>query len=304
MALSNQGGSIDFHLLQILHVLLETRGPTAAARKLGVSQPSVSRALARLRVAFEDPLLVRRLGGMVLTPRAEALREPLARWLADGQALLRTDTSPAQLERTFHVASTDYGIISVIAPALAQLNADAPGVSLSVSPLTIDSTRQLNEGSLDLVVTGIDPDLSAFHARHLFRETHTCMARPGHPLNRNHPISLDDFLRWPHVVVTVLGQEADRLAITETCEFSRRIVLWTPGFAIAPLLVRGSDALVTLPTRAAQQLAPAHGLETFEPPVDLAPFDYWLVWHERSNRDPATLWLIDQLAAQFSEAAR
>jgi len=293
---------LDLSLLKLLHVLLEERGPTTAARRLGVSQPAVSRALAKLRIAFDDPLLVRKFGGMVLTPRAEALRAPLARWLADGQALFRQNIPPGELKRIFRIASTDFGIITVIGPALAKLAEAAPNVSLLVSPLTADSSRQLSDGELDLVITGFDPDLSAVHARYLFSETFMSMARPGHPLLEGDAISLDGFLDWPHIVVTVMGQEANYLETAEERAAERRIILWTPEFSIAAPLVLGSDALVTLPKRAASQFAPTYGLELFQPPLELKPFDYWLTWHERSHRDPSTSWLIEKLAEPFMAA--
>lgn len=295
---------LDFALLRVLYALLETGGPTAAAGRLGVSQPVVSRALARLRVLLDDPLLVRKLGGMVLTPRAEALREPLARWLADGQALMRpSQVRPATLRRTFRIASTDYGVISVIRPTLARIATLAPAVGLLVSPLSLDAQRELNEGQLDLIVTGFAPDLSAVHARRLFSESHLCLVRRGHPVLDRRPLSFEAFLEWPHIAVTVLGQEADGFDDRQREARRDKVILWTPDFSLSPILVRDTDAIVTLPSRAARQFAADHDLALFDPPGEKRPFDYWLVWHERSQRDPATQWLIDQLVAPFQGSA-
>jgi DNA-binding transcriptional LysR family regulator len=260
----------------------------------------VSRALGRLRILLDDPLLVRKLGGMVLTPRAEALREPLARWLADGEALMRpSGIHPATLRRTFRIASTDFGVISVIEPTLTRIAETAPSVGLLISPLSLEAQRELNEGQLDLIVTGFAPDPSAVHARRLFSESYLCLVRREHPVLDHHPLSFDAFLEWPHIAVTVLGQEADGFDDRQREARREKIILWTPDFSLSPMLVRDTNAIVTLPARAARRFAADHDLAVFDPPGEMTPFDYWLVWHERSQRDPATQWLIDQLVAPF-----
>ena len=74
---------VDLNLLVVLHALLAERHVTRAAQRVHISQPAASRALARLRDTFDDPLLVRMGQRMVPTPRARALQAPLERALHD-----------------------------------------------------------------------------------------------------------------------------------------------------------------------------------------------------------------------------
>lgn len=286
----------DLRALQILDALFETRGVGACARRLGLSQPSVSRTLAELRRHFGDPLLMRAPSGMVLTPRAEALRAPLAEWLAEGRAILGPGAEdPAQARRRFRVAASDYGMLTVIGPAMAALQRRMPHITLATEVLGPESPRRLQDGALDLLVTGFEPDPSQFHARHLFADGFTCLARRGHPVAQQ-PVSLDSFLAWPHIAVIVAETESDPLRQMLPKGRARQAMLETFSFAAAPIIAAQSDGLVILPLRAARIFARMQDLVEVPIPVVLGGFGYWLAWHERSRRDPVLAALTALLA--------
>ncbi|MBK9648646.1 MAG: LysR family transcriptional regulator [Deltaproteobacteria bacterium] len=132
--------SLDLGSLRLLGLLLETLSVTRSAERLGVSQPTASRGLARLRAALGDELLVRARGGYALTPRAERLR-PL---VADASAALERVFAPARFDPgtsavRFRVAANDHGALTVLAPALARLSLRAPFARLDVAPVEPDA---------------------------------------------------------------------------------------------------------------------------------------------------------------------
>ena len=171
---------VDFTLLQHLQVLIEQRSVSRAAERLGIGQPAMSRILARLRDQFDDPLLVRGPRGMMPTPRAEALTGPLRAWLEAGENLLRDPgLDVGRMKRVFRLASTDFGLLSVLTPALARIEHEAAGVELAVEPLSDASLRRLEDGRLDLVLTGWNPEGAGLKSRWLYRETHLGLARPN-----------------------------------------------------------------------------------------------------------------------------
>lgn len=293
---------ISYELMRVLHVLLSTRSVTRAAERLGVSQPTVSRSLARLRRQFDDPLLVRCGAGMVLTPRAERLLDPLAAWLAEGRAFLRPECfEPARIDRTLRVAATDSGVLSVLAPSLPEITEHAPGCSVVVEPYTAQSLRRLADGNLDIVVTGLPAGEGAVHARYLFTEEFLLLLRDGHPLaNPKAQADLDALLSWPHIAVNVLERGTDPIdAAMQALGKSRKIGVQVDKFAVVPYLLAQSEAVAILPATIARRFAALHGLRAFRPPIDPGTFDYSLVWHERSKRDAATMWFADVLAARF-----
>jgi DNA-binding transcriptional LysR family regulator len=296
---------IDPNLLVILALLLKTRSVTNTAVLLKVSQPKVSRALSQLRELLEDPLLVRTRGGMTLTRRAEDLAEPLQEWLAATSSLLEAQQfEPESLVRRFRVASTDFGVLAVVAPVLSAIAETAPGAAIDVVPLKGAMADDLAHGEVDLLISGLDSDASNPHERFLFTEDFSCLFREGHPLAGNpDPVCLGEFLDFPHISLTVGELSYDRIdSRLGEAATRRRIMARLPYFGAAPLIVGSSDALVTLPTRAAKTFAEACGLLYRPAPLEIGTFDYRLVWHSRSARDPALAWLRARLLAPFEEA--
>lgn len=286
----------DIRALQILDALLETRGVSACAQRVGLSQPSVSRTLADLRRHFGDPLLMRAPSGMSLTPRAEALRAPLARWLAEGRAMLDPGAEALDLaQRRFRIAATDFGMMAVIGPAMAALEKQMPQCRLVTEQLGADSARRLQDGALDLVVTGFEPNPTQVHSRFLFEDGFACLLRRGHPALAQ-PMTLDLFLFWPHVAVMVAETDSDTLQARLPKGRDRRAQLETVSFAVAPLIAAQCDSFVILPRRAARLFLDGGTMAEVEIPVDLGRFGYWLAWHERARRDKALMALVDILA--------
>lgn len=294
---------VDFTLLQHLQVLIEQRSVSRAAERLGLGQPAMSRILARLRDQFDDPLLVRGPRGMMPTPRAEALYAPLRAWLEAGERLLQEPVEDvSQLKRVFRLASTDYGLLSVLAPAISRIERDAPGVEISVEPLSDMSLRRLEDGRLDLVLTGWSPEGSGLKSRWLFRETQLGLARADHPVHQASSTHAE-LLRWPHVACSAGDGFGDWVAEDLPDMAARRVMVRAESFSLAPYLLAQGDAIALLPSRAARRFEQTHGLRAFPAPEGMRPFDYHLVWHERSDGDVGTQWLADALSAEF-EAER
>src|SRR4051812_34534777 len=100
---------MDIKLLAVFDEVYKTRSVSRAGENLDLAQTSVSLALARLRRQFNDPLFVRTGAGMMPTPHAVALAQPLRQALE----LLRVATQqqvvfdPSSSSRNFHIAMTD-----------------------------------------------------------------------------------------------------------------------------------------------------------------------------------------------------
>lgn len=292
---------VDPNLIQLLAVLLRECSVSAAAEALGISQPSASRGLARLREALDDQLLVRSGGGMVRTRRGDELVERLGEWMAVTSTLLaRDDFDPAQLQRRFRIATTDFGAMAVILPAMVDLRAQAPGLAIDILPFTRNSSRMLASGELDLVISGLPHDGTQVHSVQLFLDRFACVVPAGHRLAHpsDQPLSLDDFLSCRHLSLTVTDSEIDRvIEMLGNRNAEREVALSTPYFALAPMLARKGDLLMTVPRRAAKAFCADGSLVSREAPVEMGDLDYRLLWHERSDRDPAAQWLRERLAA-------
>ncbi len=300
---------IDLNLLVVLQALLETRSVTRAAARLGMSQPAVSRALAKLRRLFDDKLMVKGARGMMPTVRAEALSEPLAKLLANVEDFfVKPQFDPAASDRVFRVATTDYGALAVLPDLVPGFTREAPGAGLDVIPFSRDVFRALADGQLDMLFYSDRPVPGSFRMRELFRETFVSLVRRGHPLLdglRDEEVSLETFTAWSHVLVSIFGGPAGPVDEALAARgLMRRIALRVPYFATAAVVTAASDLIVTMPARVARQLAPHLGLVEIKTPALAGPYGYRLLWHERTHGDPGAAWLRRLIVERLREARR
>jgi DNA-binding transcriptional LysR family regulator len=284
--------AIDLNLLVALDVLLATRSTTLAGKQLSLSQPATSHALARLRELLGDPLLVRSGKLLLPTPFAERLKPRLRAALAALSDALQEPAGfePSQARRVFRIGTSDY-VASVLVPPLArELARTAPNIDLFVKTIPLPEVEPLGSGELDLVLSpssvgGDHPSLRS-----------AALIRAGHPLAGKR-MTLDRFCACSHVLVAPVGSSArgtvdDALARLGR---SRRVAVAVPHALMAPLVVVGSDYLLTTAGGIARRVAPELGLRTFEPPVELTGFEIAMHWHVRNQADPAHVFLRESL---------
>ncbi|HWU02298.1 MAG TPA: LysR family transcriptional regulator [Novosphingobium sp.] len=293
----------DLNLLVVLDALLEEGGVNAAARRLGMSQPNVSFALAKLRHSFADQLLVRHGAGMRPTPLAEQLREPVRRVLSgiESEILAERAFDPLVAERRFVLSTSDIGELVFLPQLMRCLAREAPGITLECRSLTpADLSKAMAQGEVDLAL-GYFPDLvgEAFVAEQLFEHPFTCIAREGHPALAQH-WSLDTFLGLGHIVVSQSGRSQELFeAKLKSMGHSRKIQLKSPHFMSVPLLVAQSDLISTVPKAVAVILARTTPLLLIEPPFETPTILLQQHWHVRSQDDPAAIWLRGLIARLF-----
>lgn len=291
--------SVDLNLLLVLHDLMETRSTTVTAQRLNMSQPAVSRALARLRLLFDDVLLVKGPRGMVPTERALELMPPLADLLRHLEVFLEAPSfTPATTSRVFRLATTDYGAVAVVPALVGQLATTAPQAGLEVAPLGRDVFAALAAGDLDLVLIGDLPVPAPLHVAPLFADDYRGALRRGHPLAeaaRADRVDLETYLGFPHVRVSIFDDRTGADEALAAIGRQRAIAAQLPYFGVAAVVAATSDAILTLPRRAMAPLARQQDLITFTPPLAIRGVAYRMVWHERTEADFGARWLRAQV---------
>ncbi len=300
----------DLNLLVALDALTQERSVTRAAARAGVSQSAMSHTLRRLRELFADPLLVRGQGGMVLTPRAEALVVPLRSGLTSLARLLAQPDpfDPATARRAFRIVSPDLFDVLLLPALLQDIGAAAPGVDFAVVPMPSNLNASLETGDIDLAIHPVllDPkpfDLkaqadTALQRRTLFRDHFRCFVRRGHPsLNPSRPdsLSLETYTTLRHILVSPGGDGpgvVDRFLAEQNLE--RRIALRVPNFSAALAIAAQSDLVLTAPASLAR-VSSAADLVGCAPPLDLPAHAVTLLWHPRFTEDLGHRWLRDRL---------
>ncbi len=303
---------LDLNLLLVFHHLLREKRVSAVATVLGMSQPAVSSALGRLRTSLDDPLFLRTQGGMVPTPYALQLAEPVATAL-DGlqQALqVRASFDPTTSARRFSLAMTDVGemyFLPVLMDALAQ---SAPGVTLNVVAVTSASLGEdMASGRTDLAL-GLLPQLQAgFFQQALFRQPYVCLMREGHPLANAPRLELADFAAADHVRVIAAGTGHGRIdeAISGALEqegLQRRIRLTVPNYVALGDVLGHSDLIATVPERFAQRVTRPFALTTRTLPMKVDGSAIHQFWHARLHKDPGHQWLRELVAQCFGDGSK
>lgn len=295
--------NLDLNLLVSLDALLAERSVSRAAARLGLSQPTLSAALARLRRHFGDELLTRVGNRYELTPLAAQLAEQAPSALAGVVRVFASDADfdPATADREFTVLTSDYAV-AIMGPALAGLLlARAPGVRLRLHQL---STRHVDTAAetlrtADAIVMphGFLADLPL---QRLFTDRWVTVVAAGNT-EVGDQLTMAQLEQLPMIVTyrgptayTPAGKQLSMLGVRP------RVPLVAETFLTVPFLVAATNGFAIIQERLAWQLIPAAGVRMTGCPFDAVPLVEALWWHPIHQRDAGHRWL----RRLFAEAAR
>ena len=298
----------DLNLLRFLSALCDSASITRAGQAVGASQPAASRAMARLRAHLADPLLVRTARGYALTPLAVRLAPVVRRALAAVDAVFEGAAfEPGQSTRRFAMATTDYGMSTVLMGAMPAIRAAAPRVGLQVDPWSDETIAGLERGALDCALYADEVIPQDFHYRTLFRDGYALVCRAGHSLTRQRGSSALKLLK----AAAAFPQFAPRYASGRghvTDDVYRRLGLDSPQMCLeAPYFYAGAQAVIhgnlvaVLPARAAGIWARFRDFSVLPLREPALTFEYRVIWHERVHRDAGVSWLREVIAAAVGE---
>ncbi|MFG2908955.1 LysR family transcriptional regulator [Kitasatospora sp. NPDC048286] len=291
---------MDLNLLRALDALLQENSVTRAAERLGTSPAAVSRMLARLRRAVEDPLLVRAGQGLVPTPRALELREEVGALLRGCDSVLRPGAGfdPVHLDRTFTVQAGELMLARTAGGLVERVRAQAPRVDVVFLPEALEDGPALRQGLVDVelgVLGHVDPEV---RTRQLLRVPLVGLARAGHPLFDGRRITARRFAAADHIGVSRRGKRLGPIDTALTAlGLRRRVAVVVPSHTGAMLLARDSDLVTLVPADWLPETVAALGLRTFPIPLELAPLELGMAWHPRNSADPGHRWFREHVAA-------
>lgn len=285
---------IDLNQLVLFHQLMIQRRVSKVADTLGLTQPAVSNSLAKLRRLFGDELFLRTPAGMVPTPFAEALAEPIGYALGMIHSGLNQQTSfdPASVKRSLKIGMTDIGEIVFLPRLVERLRKEAPGVTLSTVRITAVNLRdEMESGQIDLAIGPLPQLKAGFFQRRLFKQRYVCLFRRGHPLDRKR-FSLADFTAAEHLVIVSAGTGHGKVdELLRRANIERTVPLTVPHFVSVGHILRGTDLVATVTERLADSLAEPFGLIHRPHPVALPEVAINVFWHAKVHRSPAHQWL-------------
>jgi DNA-binding transcriptional LysR family regulator len=295
----------DLNLLPIAVALYDELSVSRAARRLGMSQPAVSKALRRLRETFDDALFVRGPSGIVPTPRAHAIVRAARSHLQHLQEdLLKGERfDPATSTRPIVLGLSDIAEMAFLPSILDHLRARAPKCPVqTVTAPDAELADALEKGDVD-VAAGYFPALAQrnFRQRRLSKHGFACLMRAGHPSWKSR-LTVSSFLAAEHVVIRRLGRSQDILErFIERRKMRRKIAMYTSNVLSVPFIVMDTHLIATLPYAVVTRFASLTSqVAAALPPFDLT-YDLKLHWHRRFDKEPRSIWLREQLTLVFKD---
>ena len=288
---------LDLNLLVALDALLETKSVSGAAERIGLTQPALSSALARLRQYFGDELLVQSRPRMLLTTRAEELVQPVREALVFIRSRIAAPATfdPATSRREFRITASDYAFNVLLLPVLLEAGRVAPNITFELLPVDNNVSERLDRGEVDLIISFGNSLLDNHPRQRLFSDSHAviCWDQSDHHAG----ISSESFCQAEHVVVK-LGPDMQPVLIEDYLKqqgVQRKIALRVPSFSALAHTVIGTQRLATMYSLHANFFASGLPIKVFPMPIEVPPIQEEAQWHRLRSDDQGLRWLLTLL---------
>jgi LysR family transcriptional regulator, nod-box dependent transcriptional activator len=296
----------DLNLLVALDALLTEQNTTRAGKRINLSQPAMSCALARLRSYFNDPILTQVGRSLVPTPLGASLAQPVRELLMRTEATLdsRPNFDPGTTRRKFRLIMSDYVSTVLMAELTRRTERVAPGMTFEVLPHGISPETALENGDVDLLLMP-DEFLPREHpSETLFDDYYVCVACARHPTVSDR-ITQAQYLELRHVVTRPGGHPQRRPAVDEMylqrLGHERRIDIVVGEFNVLPQYVLGTTRIATMHHRLARMYASYMPLKILPLPFKCPKIREATAWHSHRNQDLGLAWVRDLLKTTAEE---
>jgi Transcriptional regulator len=306
----------DLNLLVYLDVLLRERSVTKAAQFLGITQPAMSNGLKRLRVLFDDPILVRTSDGMSATERAINLQPMVRNILAEVDAAVQpTGTFDYNISsRMYRIMVSDYAEATLVPAIVKRLRREAPGVVLDFLTPSDVTYKDVEQGKVDMAINRFDELPQSFHQKTLWHDGFSCLVNPKNPLLKNYDLAA--YLDSQHIWVSKTGMgvgtgvnpskdKAVQLGWVDealaAAGHKRNISVFTRHYQMPALLAMNNDLVATLPTKIARMQALSGELKLVDPPFEIPPFELKMAWSPLLHHNPPHQWMRKLIAEESAK---
>ena len=303
--------ALDLNLMRVFDALLKERGVTAAGQRIGLSQPAVSSALARLRTLLDDPLFLRH--GRQMQPTAKALQ--IGTYVQSAMATLeqglipRLPFEPSAMNRRFRMLGADFFSVLFMPSLSARLARITPGVELGfLDNARGDTLELLQSGFADLAFEEETYAPSDLSSQPLFRSVFVIAMRKGHPALERTSLSPGDTLPrdvFDALSFSVYSQDGGESGCVLDGMGRRgqnlRVSLTLPHFHAVAIAAHTGDIAALIPCQFAEAVAARLDLIVLKPPIDLGVQEIGMHWHPRLDSHPEHIWLRSQIAEVIAE---
>ena len=293
--------NFDLNLLVIFKTLYEERNVTKASKKIGITQPAMSNALNRLRYLVKDELFIRGPKGMRPTPRANELSSPIQTALNNLELSLSSiNFDPKTTKKLYRISISD-DVAPLILPNLINfLEKESPDSSLRIrSEQGSEAIKLLDSNDIDFAIGRFEMVSTRFESIDLYTEKYVCMMNSDHPLAKDKKLSIEQYLSSKHLRVAPAGTPIAPIDRSlSQLNLEREILARIDLVTMAPLILKKSDLILTLPSKTAQRMAKNYNFSIAELPIGLEQRQTKLLWHKELTNHPAYDWIKSQLRTE------
>ena len=290
--------NFDLNLLLVFKTLFEERNVTKASKKMGITQPAMSNALNRLRYLVKDDLFIRGPRGMRPTPRANDLSLPIQSALNNLEISLSSiNFNPKTTKKLFRISMSD-DVAPIILPNLVNfIEKNSPSSSLCIrSEQGNEALKLLDNNEIDFAVGRFETISNRFGYSDLFTEQYVCILRKSHPLALEKKLSIDQYLSSKHLRVAPMDAPTHPIdRELSQLNFEREISVRIDLITLAPLIIKNTDLILTLPSKTAHRMAKNYVFIISELPIDLEKRKTKMVWHKELTNHPTFDWIKNQI---------
>ena len=297
---------LDLNLLMVLDALGTELNATRAARKIGVSQPGISRALGRLRKYFNDPLFIHSAGGLRPTARAEALRRPLHEALSNlGSALAPPTLELEDWSGAIRLAMLDMEEFLLLPQLLRRVNRLAPNLRLEAVPLLGLSVAQLQDETVDFAIGPIQATSGPYVRQKLYADRFVCIVDAASSKAAGE-LTFETYAAARHLQLGLMDSDTPTQvdASLKRAGIKRNIVMRLHSLAAALFMLTETDLILTTTSRVASRFASMANVKILPLPVTVDDLVVYQLWHERSQEDARHKWFREQIKEAVTARAQ
>ena len=293
--------NFDLNLLVVFKTLYEERNVTKASKKIGITQPAMSNALNRLRYLVKDELFIRGPKGMRPTPRANELSSPIQTALNNLELSLSSiNFDPLTTKKLYKISISD-DVAPLILPNLINfLEKESPNSSLRIrSEQGSEALKLLDSNDIDFAIGRFEMVSTRFESVDLYTEKYVCMMNSDHPLAKDEKLSIEQYLSSKHLRVAPAGTPVAPIDRSlSQLNLEREIFARIDLVTMAPLILKNSDLILTLPSKTAHRMAKNYNFSIAELPIGLEQRQTKLLWHRELTNHPAYDWIKSQIRTE------
>ena len=295
---------VDLNLLVVFDAIMTEGSITLAASRVGMTQPAVSNAVARMRLVWNDPLFVKQGRGIRPTPRAVSLWQKFRNPLLEIREMnAKSEFDPASSERVFRIGITEHPADMLWLPLRKVMEVKAPNICIHSVPIHRNTEELLLDASIDLAVHYYVGNYKKINATWLFNNKLVCVVRPGHKLlkllDSKGVLPLEQYLLEDHLMVSLSGEERANVDdALESIGVKRKIAMTVNHFSLVASMLQQSDLVCVTPQSVVASAVRAKTLVVVPLSFDIDPAPISMLWHTRQDRDSGNIW-IRQLISKF-----